>query len=525
MNTIKSFIKRNHIIAYLIMIVLLLVAGYCVKWCNYSKIGAILGDRAGTLYSYYNAIFLIILAGATLVFFCVVKKVVIEKLYAICAFVVGLLFMLAVTPVASADEDNHFYKCYDLSNVFFGYDLPEDEHEHLLRECDANTSLDKKISVGNYWFTANDFFVKADSTDMTLKYVDDVTYETMGTIYYFPAILGIIIGRLLNLGTVPLMMLSRLLMLLAYIFITYKALKKIPVFKPIFALVMLMPSVMARASSISQDGLLMAYTFVFVAYAVYYINNREKIKISSALIMIIAGLGMAVGKGGAYLPFLLLLFLIPKENFGDRIKYPFVVAASVILCGVVYLLGNASLFKDIAGSVGGSEHELIWTEGESYNIKYIISHPLRSFKVFVNSLFAYGGKWYVELIGSGYGWLQIYTSEVWVVIYTLLLFGAGLNVRGEEYCFNRKQKIATLGTVVFSSILVILSMWIFWTPVSSDTILGIQGRYFIPILLLVLMAFKNRHMVIKKNPEKILILMSLLVSIGTVFNIWTGMMI
>lgn len=525
MDKVKRFVKQNHIIAYLIMLAVLLLAGYCAKWYHFANVGAVLGGRAEALYAYFNVIFLLVVTGATLVFFGMVKKLAIEKMYVITAVVTGLLFVLAVTPFASADEDNHFYKCYDISNVFFGYEMPENEHNHLLRECDANTELDKKISAKNYWYTATNLFSKVPNTDMTVKNVDDVTYDTTAVIYYFPAVLGIIIGRLLNLGTVPLIILSRLFMLVTYILITYAALRKIPVFKPVLALVMLMPSVMARASSISQDGLLMAYTFVFVAYAVYYINKREKIKISSAIVMIIMGLGMAIGKGGAYLPFLLLLFLIPKENFGDRVKYPLVVAASVILCATVYLLGNSSLFAEVAGSVGGTEHELIWTEGESYNIKYIISHPTHCLKVFVNSLFAYGGKWYVELIGSGYGWLQIYTSEVWVVIYTLLLFGAGLNVRGEEYCFNRKQKIATLGTVVFSSILVILSMWIFWTPVSSDTVLGIQGRYFIPMLLLVLMAFKNRHMVIKKNPEKVLILMSVLVSIGTVFNIWTGMMI
>lgn len=525
MDKIKNFVRKYHVIPYVVIMAVLLIAGYCVKWYRFSEIAAVLGDRAGTLYSYFNIIFLLILLGFSGIYFVIVKKLPVEKIYLTCAIVTGILFMLIVTPFASADEDNHIYKCYDISNLFFGYDLPEDDQYHWLRKCDAEADLDRNISIKNYWYVAENFFAGADSEEMVQIFVDDVTYDTEAVIYYYPAILGITLGRVFNWGSVPTFMLARILMLAMYIFITYMALKKIPVFKSGFALIMLLPSVMARASSISQDGLLMAYAFLFIAYVIHYVHEKKTIKIPDAVIMSLSGVGMAVGKGGAYFPFLLLLFLIPKENFGKKIKYGVVVGASIVLSLGAYALCNLSLFGDLADSTGGATNSLAWTEEEGWTIKYILTNPIRSIKVFINTFFTFGGLRYVELIGSGYGWLQIYTSEIWVAIYTVLLVLAGLNVNGGEYCFNKKQKILSAAVIVLSSLLVILSMWIFWTPLTLNNVVGIQGRYFVPMLVLAFAVFKNKILTTKKDLTQVIFIMAVLVHIGTFFDIWTNMLI
>ena len=525
MAKFKEFIKNNHIIAYLVTIFILVALGYCAKWYHHPLIEASLGARAVDFYDYYNIAFVVLILGVSAMFFGIVKKLSIEKLYLIGSIFTGILFMLIVTPLASADENNHIYKCYDFSSCIMGKEMPEDEKSHWMRECDANTGLDTRICATNYLYMVDTFFDRPDNTEVVLTRIDGLTYDNDAVIYYFPAVIGITIGRLCNLSTAAVYTLGRIFMLAAYIFLTYVALKKIPVFKTAFALIMMMPSTIARAASISQDGMLMAYTFIFMAFAVYYIHNKEIIKIKDAVIMALAGIFMTVGKGGAYIPFLLLLFLIPKENFGKRIKYGVIVGASIALSFGAYCLWNLSLFTDIAGSAGGAENNLAWTEEEGYTIKYILTNPLRSLKVFINSFFTFSGTRYVELIGSGYGWLQIYTSEVWVVAYTILLVFTTFSTNEEEYCFDKKQKFMSVIIVIFSSLLVIISMWIFWTPLSSDNVLGVQGRYFIPIAALVVMVLKNRFIQVKKDITQYLVAGAVLVHIGTFFNIWTKMII
>ena len=46
---------------------------------------------------------------------------------------------------------------------------------------------------------------------------------------------------------------------------------------------------------------------------------------------------------------------------------------------------------------------------------------------------------------------------------------------------------------------VLAALWIGWTPVTYSHIEGVQGRYFLPFLPMVLLAFKNRVVIFRKN--------------------------
>ena len=523
MNKIKDFMKKYHLIPYIIIITLIGILGYGVKWYNYGGVGAILGQDTVAFYGYFNVIFVLILIAVTVVYYlAVIKKTAIEKLYLVCAGFIGVIFMLIVPPYASADEDRHLLECQDFSSAIFGYEM-QGEKEHWLRECDANTELSRDLSVKNYQYVAENFFAGCDSKEMELKYIDDITYDVDNVIYYYPAIVGITIGRLLNFGTILTYMLARLLMLATYMVITYFALKKIPVFKAGFAMLMLLPSTMQRAATVSYDGLMLAYIFIFVAYVFYYIYNMKTISIVDAIVMALSGVFFAVGKGGAYIPFLLMLFMIPKENFGKKIKYGFIVTGAILLCLVAFIGFNYELFVDIAGSTGGETNELLWTEDEGYTLRDILTAPKRSLKVFINTFIMLGGAKYSELIGNGFGWLQVYVSDIWVVAFSVLIVLTLFNEKEESFTFTKKQKLM-LGVIVVASMgFIILSMWLFWTPLNSNYIEGLQGRYFIPLLIPMFFILKNKLFTVQRRVAPYLICSAIVMYAGVFFDIWCGM--
>jgi uncharacterized membrane protein len=172
----------------------------------------------------------------------------------------------------------------------------------------------------------------------------------------------------------------------------------------------------------------------------YYIYSKEKFNVRDIVITVLAGVTLTVGKGGVYIPLLLMLFLIPKEKFGTKVKYPVIVAVAILLCQGVVLLSNRSLFSDIAASTAGSENDLAWSEEEGYTIKAILMNPVGSFKLLRNTFITCGYKWYGEIIGDGFGWLQIYVSPFVHIIYSGLFVLAALNVNGEEKCLETKAK-------------------------------------------------------------------------------------
>lgn len=520
MNRVKDFIKKYHVLPYAVAVILIVIVAYIVKWYNYGKVYHILGEEAGVVYNYFNVILLIIISGFTLLYAMVVTKASIEKIYLAAGITGAVLFMLIVTPFAAADENRHTYECYDLSNVLFGYAIPKDEKSHWLRECDGNTGLTREICIENYYYTAKNLFTTAESETMILYRIDDITYSTKNVIYYFPAVLGLSVGRLLGLSDVAVFMLGRLFTMAACIAINYFALKKMPFFKVGFALVLLMPSVISRMAAITYDGLLMSYVFLFVSYVMYYVKNKATIKLKDAIIMIIAGIAFSVGKGGAYIPFLLLLFLIPRENFGSKIKYPLIVAGSIFICLVSYCLFNVSLFMDVAESTQGSSNDLLWTEEDGYTLKYIISNPVESVKLLIRTIISCGDVWYGQMICNGFGWLQIYVPSFLTLAYTVLFVLSGLNINGEEFSIDKKSKCIFAGVALLSSAMVILSMWIFWTPLNYGTIAGVQGRYFIPICMLLVLMLKNKKLIIKKDISKLLIIGAYVILVMACLYIW-----
>ena len=525
MDKVKNFIRKYHLMPYTIIILVVALLGYGVKWYNYDGVMAVLGENTSSFYGYFHVIFALIIIGVSVVYFlAVIKKTAIEKIYVVAASFVGIIFMLIITPYASADEDRHILECNDFSSAIFGYEMPDSKY-HWLRECDADTELNREISLRNYQYVAENFFSKAENNNVVLIYKDDITYDADNVIYYYPAIMGITLGRLLKLGTVPTYMLGRLFMLAAYLVLTYLAIRKIPKFKAGFALIMLLPSTMQRAASISYDGLLMAYIFLFVSYVFYYIYNRTTIKVKDAIIMAVSGVLMSVGKGGAYLPFLLMLFLVPKSNFGTKIKYGCIVAGAIFISLIAYIAFNPELFIDIAGSTSGDANELLWTEDEGYTLKAILTSPKNSIKVLLNTFICFGGLKYSEMISNGFGWLQVYISEIWVVAFSILLVLALFNEEDEKFVFNNKQKIMFGGIAVATVGLIVLSMWLFWTPLSHRYVEGLQGRYFIPVLIPVLFALKNNLFTIKKKIAPYMIFSAVLLYSGVFFDIWSRMKI
>ena len=124
MNKLKAFIKKYHIIPYIIIILAVILLGYGAKWYNYNGVMAVLGQNTSSFYTYFNIIFALIIIGISVVYFlAIIKRVSIEKLYLVCAGFVGIIFMLIIPPYASADEDRHILECQDFSSAIFGYEM------------------------------------------------------------------------------------------------------------------------------------------------------------------------------------------------------------------------------------------------------------------------------------------------------------------------------------------------------------------------------------------------------------------
>ena len=111
---------------------------------------------------------------------------------------------------------------------------------------------------------------------------------------------------------------------------------------------------------------------------------------------------------------------------------------------------------------------------------------------------------HITMIGGWLGNLDQVLDVPYLAVwaFTLCLIGLTLKIPGEQICMNMRQRVWTGFLCAACGGLTMLSMLIAWTPVSSRVILGVQGRYFLPFLPVLLLALKNRTVVLTKDKNR-----------------------
>ena len=181
-----------------------------------------------------------------------VKKWPLHKILLITLGSIGFLSLLINTPGSIPDEAAHIKNSYLWSNRILGISTTPSgqqksnvyaNYDSYIRIEDQNVIGDivqKDASVTNYMKIMKNFhfFTSSENTKLVKYNLND---DKMSPVGYFPAILGITVARLLNLGCVPMLYLGKLFMLAFYIFGIYWAIKRIPFGKYTLFIISLLP--------------------------------------------------------------------------------------------------------------------------------------------------------------------------------------------------------------------------------------------------------------------------------------------
>lgn len=315
---------------------------------------------------------------------------------------------------------------------------------------------------------------------------------------YYPMAIGFYLGRLLDTGFADMVALAKLGNLLCYIAIVFWAIKKAKGYGMVVAAIGLLPNNIFIASALSYDALvtsclLLAYVLVLNEI----LTPDEKIKPGNALLMLVAFVVGCLSKPNYIIMALMLLFLPAKKFQNKWAAAVFKVAVTMLAFFMLYniffptpvaggdyqLVSNAAYSGD-KRSVGTS------TMGQ---IAYILGNPLTYTKVLLTEMFGmlFG---YLGIGGPlrsvpfvGYAYLGTAPFFVNWILILLGIFAALFATVKQKMSkgFNGLSHLMNFGV----SAIVFTSMYISYTAVGSDQILGVQGRYFIPLFLPFLSCF------------------------------------
>ena len=422
------------------------------------------------------------------------------NVYLVIASVTGLLVIYLMPPSTAPDENAHFPNILRIGGGSFFGDVLQDNGEKLAGDyitVDEINYLNTYSGIyngttaqrQNYADVYNMSFLPTNNQQK--QFFSSVHASINPASYIIPSASVFVAKKIFNVtNPYNLMIWGKIANLLLSVIFIRLAILKTPILKKSMFLLALFPMTIQQCASLSYDAPAITGAFLLFAYGMkcalasddYRINREDVAAICLSCALIFCS-------KIAYCPLVLILLAISIKKFGSIKKY-IICIGTVILIGIVFYALPSGINNAILSGSGNLVVPFI-SDQRAYLLSHISSAPA----IIVNTVGIFFNFWKNSIFAQ-LGWLDTLFPEPFIDI-SLVLF---CFVAAYEICsfgkINWKLRVLSiLGPIVFL-ICTIFVMYISWTPMDTNSIggdyaTGIQGRYFIPVLLFIPLAFAN----------------------------------
>lgn len=410
----------------------------------------------------------------------------------------GVIFVFVMPPFMVPDENAHLYRAYQVSegqmtsvtqNGITGAILPLDLKKNLdiiysdVIHGGSTAHVQYKRFLTEKINTNDRGFIQFDTTSI---------YSPMS---YIPQAIGVGLARTIYPSELSILYIGRLFNLAAFIVMIYAAIRLTPVKKWVFIVVALFPMTIQQAASMSSDVTNIGIVMLAIALVLKMATLK---KVSKKYIIAALATAFVLGltkqtNALAVIPFLFLA----TPLFGTlKKRIWFCLGMLGIAFGAVaawYLLT-----KLLHYNFSYSGNPLVDTAGQ---VQFLLSHPLSYFKVLFNT-FIFNTTtvppqpdFYLHSVVGVFSWIR-YQLPLLNIVFAFGILAVALLVKSPAESAaektiqkNRWLRLSLPATLLLSIIAIGSVLYLMWTPVAGPSISGIQGRYFIPLLPLLITLF------------------------------------
>ena len=481
------------------------------------------------------------LLAAAVVFAAVIGRLFwsdrhLESLYLLAGTILGIFYLLVLPPLSAPDEISHYMGAYQLSSRILGqtsnavtghvlvrpqdiwledvedcweYEKSEDGYVQPVAETTADSGFLGETLMEETYKTIREQGILGRKYPLTAEDQEEPTQSLILSPYppvlttpvaYIPQALGISLARLFHMNTIMVVYLGRLFNLLFFVGMTFLAMKRLPFGKEVLFGVALLPMTLHLSASFSYDVMILGCMFYLTAVCLDLAYEKEKVHIKD--VAVLAALMAAAGPCKLIYGVLMgLCLLIPVRKFGGWKPWWAAAACVFAAWGLSMMLINGQTIVSYATE---TESVVPWAEEAGYSLTLLLHRPLQAVRMFYQTLLWQADYYHMTMIGAYLGNLDTVLDVPYlvVVMFTAGLFCLAVKKPGERQVMsvgNRVWVAVLCGLCAFAAM---ASMLIAWTPLSSQVINGVQGRYFLPFLPVLLMAFKNDLIVLTKNGNR-----------------------
>ena len=405
----------------------------------------------------------------------------VELLFVLFLLIFGIPMIVLIPPGAGYDEEDHLVRVWELSALSFipGQLSPRElQYPILFRDFSYRQQGSLGVIENEFWQK----YARASFYEYGI-----VRREIDTKSVYSPALLLPqanvlrLFGRDTSVPALTVFYACRFASLVSYLVLVWVAIRLIPFGKWILTVLALTPMALFQATTISPDAISNGIGFLFIAGSLRAAQFKE-IDWKEVLGLLLLAFLLFLAKLNL-VPLILLPFLIiPPARFTQKGVYIFLVAMTLIL-----FLVEVAGWNLIAAT---RSDPLLANEADpKAQLLYILSYPL-SFLITIIQDFITNGWTYFQGWINGYGYYY-WTPPPVVSILFLLGLGAALLIDSTREQVDRKYRLAFILVFVAGYLATIASLYLTFTPLGSDQILGVQGRYFVPLALLIFLAFSS----------------------------------
>lgn len=446
-----------------------------------------------------------------------------ERLFASIFLVFGITLALLVPPGWNNDEREHIYRAQQLStgqlaaqayifagNKAIGGYVPE-SLVMLLNDTKAQDLSSRKAQS----FDQNAHLAQPDNGRTTRQqFANTALYSPIA---YIPQVAAFWLGH--DLGYFWIIILGRILGVLMVTTAAYYSIKHIKVGKWILFAIALLPSFTMQAATFGADAMALALSVIFVTCIVNLLFAKAIAWRHAAGLTAVA-IALAMVKS-AYMPFLLLLPALPFMNKDLRswrhwLKLSIPLIGS-IAAGLWWI--SATHYIEVVSYAANREVQQ----------NFVLAQPgmylITLFYTFVTNLQI---GMYGSLVGS-YVWNTAPLSPLFAYLAVGAVLASVFVTDKREQLRGLKQRIATrlrglrwaaflVGTTTI--LLTVTAVYVYFTPPYRTSIDGVQGRYFLPLLPLLLIGLYGNTLKNQITAKRFIVLAVLVAQMGGIITLY-----
>ncbi len=303
---------------------------------------------------------------------------------------------------------------------------------------------------------------------------------------YLPQAAGMLVTRQVSSNKFVMFYGARTAALLLATAMLFLAVRLAPCGKNIILFVSLLPMTLQETASAAVDGLAIACVTLLMAMILRsrvegFIMARRHVALCALL-----SVGLVAFKV-MYLPFALLFLFVPMEAFGGDAKRRRIFRC-IVFCAMAAAFA-AWATTSIAPLLGQTSSRVSSTAMP--RIKMVLLHPLSFAVCILRTVMWQFEDWLNGMIGMNLSWFNVPLAPF--LKYAILAIGGMVVFRDRGLLPGRMAGLRTpLAVCSLASFLVVLfTLFVWWTPDGAHMVEGVQGRYYLPFLATLLLLFRS----------------------------------